>query len=53
MALFGVWRRLLGLFAEEGDQIVPVLGLLESTEGHLCTGNVLLGVLKVVKLSEN
>jgi len=45
------WRnRLLGLFTQEGDQIVSVLGLLETTEGHLGTGNVLLGVLEVLKL---
>jgi hypothetical protein len=42
--------RLFGLVLEEGDQVVAVLGLLETTEGHLGAGNVLLGVLEVLKL---
>lgn len=42
--------RLCGLVLEEGDQVVAVLGLLETTEGHLGTRNVLLGVLEVVEL---
>lgn len=29
------------------DQVVPVLVLLQATEGHLGAGNVLLGVLEV------
>ena len=33
------------------DQVVPVLGLLETTEGHLGTRDVLLGVLKVLEES--
>jgi len=41
---------LCGLLLEEGDQVVAVLGLLETTEGHLCAGNVLLGVLEVLEL---
>ena len=41
---------LFGLLLEEGDQVVAVLGLLETTEGHLCAGNVLLGVLEVLEL---
>lgn len=31
------------------DQVVPVLLLLETTEGHLSAGNVLLGVLEVLE----
>jgi hypothetical protein len=46
-----VAKRLFGLLLEEGDQVVTVLGLLETTEGHLGTGNVLLGVLEVLELS--
>lgn len=42
--------RLFGLLLEEGDQVVAVLGLLETTEGHLGAGNVLLGVLEVLEL---
>ena len=41
---------LFGLLLEEGDQVVAVLGLLETTEGHLCAGNVLLGILEVLEL---
>jgi hypothetical protein len=40
-----VVMRLFGLFLEESDQVVTVFGLLETTEGHLGAGNVLLGVL--------
>jgi hypothetical protein len=32
------------------DEVVAVLGLLKTTEGHLSTGNELLGVLEVVEL---
>lgn len=32
------------------DQVVPVLALLQTTEGHLGAGNVLLGVLEVFEL---
>ena len=32
------------------DQIVAVLLLLQTTEGHLGAGDVLLGVLEVVEL---
>lgn len=42
--------RLCGLLLEEGDEVVAVLGLLETTKGHLGAGNVLLGVLEVVEL---
>lgn len=31
------------------DEVVPVLVLLETAKRHLCTGNVLLGVLEVVE----
>jgi hypothetical protein len=34
------------------DQIIPVLALLETTEGHLGTRDVLLGVFKVLKLRQ-
>lgn len=44
--------RLLGLFPEESDQVVPVLGLLETTESHLGARNVLLWVLKVLELGK-
>jgi hypothetical protein len=43
---------LFGLLLEEGDKIVAVLGLLEAAEGHLGTGNVLLGVLEVLELRQ-
>jgi len=43
-------RRLFGLLGKEGDQVVAVLGLLETTKGHLGTGNVFLGVLEVLEL---
>jgi hypothetical protein len=43
-------RRLFGLLLKESDQVVPVLVLLETTESHLSTGNVLLGVLEVLEL---
>ena len=42
--------RLLGLVAEVGDDVVAILGLLQTTEGHLGSGNVLLGVLEVLEL---
>jgi len=42
-------NRLFGLLLEELDQVVAVLGLLETTEGHLGTRNVLLGVLEVLE----
>lgn len=32
------------------DKVVAVLGLLKTTEGHLGSGNELLGVLEVVEL---
>ena len=44
------YDRLFGLLLEEGDEVVAVLGLLETTEGHLGTRNVLLGVLEVLEL---
>jgi hypothetical protein len=45
-----VAMRLFGLILEESDQVVAVLGLLETTEGHLGARNELLGVLEVLKL---
>lgn len=47
-----VAERLFGLLLEERDEVVSVLGLLETAEGHLGAGNVLLGVLEVVELSK-
>ena len=32
------------------DQIIPILGLLQSTKSHLRTGDVFLGVLEVLEL---
>lgn len=32
------------------DQVIPILGLLQSTERHLGTRNVFLGVLEVFEL---
>lgn len=43
--------RLLGLVLEVGDQVVPVLRLLEPAESHLGARDVLLRVLEVLKLS--
>jgi len=43
----GGWVRLFGLLAQEGDQIIPILALLQTTESHLRAGDVLLGVLEV------
>ena len=42
---------LLRLLLQVGDQIVPVLGLLQSTKRHLGARDVLLGVLEVLELS--
>jgi len=41
---------LFGLVAEEGNEIVSVLALLQTTKGHLRAGNVFLWVLKVCEL---
>jgi hypothetical protein len=41
--------RLFGLLLKEGDEVVAVLGLLETTESHLGAGDVLLGVLEVLE----
>ncbi len=43
--------RLLGLLAQPGDQIVPVLALLQATESHLGAGDVFLGVLEIFELA--
>jgi hypothetical protein len=32
------------------DEVIPLLALLETTEGHLGTGDELLGVLEVLEL---
>lgn len=42
-------RRCLS-FGYERDQVVPVLGLLQSTESHLGAWNVFLRVLEVLEL---
>lgn len=44
-------NHLLGFFSQPGDQVVPVLALLQATESHLGAWNVFLGVLEVVELS--
>jgi len=36
-----------GRFFQVGDQILPVLGLLQTAKGHLGSGNVLLWVLQI------
>jgi hypothetical protein len=41
--------RLFGGLLEVGDEVVPVLLLLETAKGHLGAGNVLLGVLEVLE----
>lgn len=43
-------RYLLGLLLEVRDQVVTVLGLLETAKGHLGAGDVLFGVLEVLEL---
>jgi len=45
------FERLLGLLLKESDEIIAVLGLLETTEGHLGAWDVLLWVLEVGKQS--
>jgi hypothetical protein len=50
--LDGLRDRLLGLFAEVGDQIVPVLALLQTAKSHLGARNVFLGVLEVLELGK-
>ena len=42
--------RLLGGLLEVGDEVVPVLVLLQAAESHLGAGDVLLGVLEVGEL---
>ena len=41
----------LRLLTQEGDQVIPVLPLLETTECHLGAWDVLLGILEVFELS--
>lgn len=43
-------RHLSRLLLQEGDQVVPVLGLLEPAKRHLGAGDVLLGVLEILEL---
>jgi len=35
------------------DQVIPVLALLEATEGHLGTWNIFLGVFEVLELEKS
>lgn len=44
--------RLCGGLLEVGDEVVAVIGLLETTERHLGARNVLLGVLEVLELQK-
>lgn len=50
MGLLVVWVRGCGFAGNVRDKIVALLGLLETTEGHLGTGDELLGVLEVGEL---
>lgn len=45
------YLRLSSGLLEVGDQVVPVLGLLQATESHLGARDVLLRVLEVLELS--
>ena len=38
-------------FLKVGDEVIPVLVLLQASEGHFCTRDVLFGVLKVFEES--
>jgi hypothetical protein len=51
VTLHAIKSRLRGRVLEVGNKVVAVLGLLQATEGHLGTGNVLLGVLEVLEES--
>lgn len=51
MSRFGGIRCLLGLFLEERDQVVSVLGLLQTGKGHLGARDVLFWVLEIIKQS--
>jgi hypothetical protein len=44
-------KPLSGALLEVGDEVVPLLALLETTEGHLGAGDELLGVLEVLEQS--
>ena len=46
-------KHLARLILKIGDEVVAVLGLLQATEGHLGTGDVLLGVLEVLELNKS
>lgn len=48
----GEGYRLCGGLLEVGDEVVAVIGLLETTERHLGARNVLLGVLEVLELQK-
>jgi hypothetical protein len=37
------------VLVQPGDEVVAVLCFLETSKGHLCPWNILLGVLKVVE----
>lgn len=51
VTLHAIYSRLFGRVLEVGNKVVAVLGLLQATEGHLGTGDVLLGVLEVLEES--
>lgn len=40
---------LLRLLPQEGDQVVPILGLLQPSKSHLRAGNVFLWIFEVLK----
>lgn len=42
---------LFGILLEESNEIIPVLLLFQTTEGHLSARNVLLGIFEVGKQS--
>jgi hypothetical protein len=44
-----VKRNLLGSFLHVSNDISTILGLLETSKGHLGTRDIFLGVLKIVK----
>jgi hypothetical protein len=51
VTLHAIYSRLSSSILEVGNEVVAVLGLLQATESHLGTGDVLLGVLEVLEES--
>jgi hypothetical protein len=49
VTLHAICSRLFGRVLEVGNEVVAVLGLLQATERHLGTGDVLLRVLEVLE----